>query len=62
MAVEILFVMAGYNKESQAIANEVSKMQESQASKKKAQIPAKICFPPKGESMINYRQVKDLWG
>lgn len=47
MAVEILFVMAGYNKESQAIANEVSKMQESQASKKRRRFLRKFASPQK---------------
>ena len=53
MAAKILFVMAGYNMKSQAIANEVKKM--------KASIPARICFPKEEKLEIDYGQAGNLF-
>ena len=77
MAVEILFVMAGFNMKSQAIANEVSKMQAgegsrvkaaeasrmqaNEASKMHASIPARICFQDVGDTMIDYGRARELF-
>ncbi len=62
MPVEILFVMAGFNMKSQAIANEVRKMKESEASRMQESIPAKICFQDVGNTVIDYGQAReDVW-
>jgi hypothetical protein len=69
MAIEILFLMAGYNMRSQAIANEVRKMQDSVASnmdasesgKMHASIPARICFQDVENTVIDYGGAKDLF-
>ena len=70
MPVEILFVMAGFNMKSQAIANEVRKMQAgegskfqaNEASKMKASIPARICFQDVGDTVIDYGRARELFG
>ena len=69
MAVEILFVMAGYNVRSQAIANEVgkmraaevSKMHASQAGNMRASIPARIYFRYVGDTVIDYGRARELF-
>ena len=53
MAIEILFLMAGFNMKSQALSNEVRKMHAS--------IPARICFQDVGDTVIDYSRAKDLF-
>jgi len=53
LAIEILFLMAGFNLKSLAIKNEVSKMHAS--------IPARICFQDVDDTVIDYSRAKDLF-
>ena len=78
MAADILFLMAGYNMKSQAIANEVrkmqagegsrvkateaSRMQANEASEMHASIPARICFLDVGDTVIDYGRARELFG
>ena len=77
MAADILFLMAGYNMKSQAIANEVrkmqagegsrvkateaSRMQANEASEMHASIPARICFLDVGDTVIDYGRARELF-
>jgi hypothetical protein len=53
MEIEILFLMAGFNRESQAIEREVSHMHQL--------IPAKIILQEKDKTVIKYSLAKDLF-
>lgn len=51
--IEILFIFADYNKNSNTIKNEIKMMSK--------EIPAKILFMDKDKYHINYTKVQDLW-
>lgn len=50
---EILFLLAGYNKKSKAVNNEISKMDAS--------MPARILFTEATEYIVAYGETKDLF-